>query len=388
MPHVKVFPNTTVGRDITLQQLQTAYTAVILAYGAGKEKRLRLPPTPRLRTAKELVDWYNGFPTHEATLPIAERLKTARTVAIIGQGNVAADCARLLLADPTTLAETDVPPAVFATLKESKVQKVLLIGRRGPCQLAMTTKELRELVNLPNVRIEGDVDYIKESLAAHAALLAKDRPRKRLTDLLLKAVTSPGEGKEKVLRFLFLASPKAVAEKKMVLQRTTLQGALGDAARAVATNDNFDVEADLFIESLGSSVEAIDGVPFGQNVLAREDGQVVDDMQAVVPGLFACGWCRSGSAGVLLSTMADAYRTASTVQAYLERLPEGEAKTEHVTKGLKALTLADWLAVEHAEADLGASEGRTTAKMASMETLQSLTSAKKTERVHNESPER
>ena len=62
-------------------------------------------------------------------------LRQVRRVAVLGLGNVAVDCARMLLQAPARLAATDVAGHALAQLARSAVRSVDLIGRRGPVQV-------------------------------------------------------------------------------------------------------------------------------------------------------------------------------------------------------------------------------------------------------------
>ena len=53
---------------------------------------------------------------------------------MLGLGNVAVDCARMLLQPPARLAGTDVAGHALEQLAASAVRSVDLIGRRGPVQ--------------------------------------------------------------------------------------------------------------------------------------------------------------------------------------------------------------------------------------------------------------
>ena len=83
-------------------------------------------------SAREFVWWYNGHPDY-AQLPID--LSTVSSVAICGLGNVAVDCARILLQSTDRLASTDIAEHALHQLRRSTVKEVHLIGRRGPVQV-------------------------------------------------------------------------------------------------------------------------------------------------------------------------------------------------------------------------------------------------------------
>eukprot|EP00042_Codosiga_hollandica_P039991 m.339239 g.339239 ORF g.339239 m.339239 type:complete len:93 (-) comp55744_c0_seq23:853-1131(-) len=58
----------------------------------------------------------------------------------------------MLLSDLESLRSTDITSNALATLASSSIRNVVIVGRRGPLEVAFTIKELRELVNLPNCR--------------------------------------------------------------------------------------------------------------------------------------------------------------------------------------------------------------------------------------------
>lgn len=87
---------------------------------------------PGVYSAREFVWWYNGHPS-QAGLPID--LRSVQSVAVVGLGNVALDCARVLLQPPERLASTDIAEHALRTLRRSAVTDVHVIGRRGPVQV-------------------------------------------------------------------------------------------------------------------------------------------------------------------------------------------------------------------------------------------------------------
>ena len=66
------------------------------------------------------------------------------------QGNVALDCARILLSRIKDLDKTDIAQHAVLALWKSQVKRVYCIGRRGPLQAAFTIKELRDMTRLEN----------------------------------------------------------------------------------------------------------------------------------------------------------------------------------------------------------------------------------------------
>lgn len=62
-------------------------------------------------------------------------LDQVQEVTIVGLGNVALDCARILLKPPESLASTDIAQHALDALRSSAVRRVHIVGRRGPVQV-------------------------------------------------------------------------------------------------------------------------------------------------------------------------------------------------------------------------------------------------------------
>ncbi|XP_067225333.1 NADPH:adrenodoxin oxidoreductase, mitochondrial isoform X2 [Chanodichthys erythropterus] len=302
--------NVNVGKDVTIEELRHAYHAVVLSYGAEGNRSMEIPGEDfsGVFSAKDFVGWYNGLPTNKELCPDL----SSETAVILGQGNVALDVARILLSPLDMLKETDITQNSLAALAGSNVKRVLIVGRRGPLQIACTIKELREMVNLPNTRADmltSDFEGIAEAL--------KDlpRPRKRLTELMMKAVKEGRDDKvEKCWGFRFFRSPVEIltgADGKRAtgirLALNKLEGS-GDGARAVPTGQIEDVECGLIISSIGYKSIPIDPtVPFDPRkaIVPNDMGRVLD-----TAGLYCSGWVKRGPTGVIATTMNDSFDTA------------------------------------------------------------------------------
>lgn len=127
---------------------------MIYAVGASTGRRLGIPgeDLPGSIPATSFVSWYNAHPEAE---PEAVSLSTERVV-VAGNGNVALDVARILVADPAALARTDIADHALAVLRDSKVREVVVLGRRGPEDVACTASELLALKHLPGVELVVD----------------------------------------------------------------------------------------------------------------------------------------------------------------------------------------------------------------------------------------
>lgn len=131
-------------------------------------------------------------------------------------GNVAVDCARMLLSPINELAKTDITDIALETLRQSRIKHVTLVGRRGPMQVSFTIKELRELTKLNHVDSmlnKEDFNQIDQNMIDRL-----ERPRKRLTELILK-IARVSLSKENIERYWYLKfwrRPKHINGKTIV----------------------------------------------------------------------------------------------------------------------------------------------------------------------------
>ena len=153
-PEFRFFGNVEVGRDVSMEELRQRYHAVVFAYGTATDRHLGIPgeDLPGSHPATEFVNWYNAHPD------FADRefdLSCERVV-VIGNGNVAADVARMLALTPDELGETDTADHAIETFAAGSVKEILVLGRRGPAQAAFTNPEVRELGEMANADIDID----------------------------------------------------------------------------------------------------------------------------------------------------------------------------------------------------------------------------------------
>ncbi|XP_016788379.3 NADPH:adrenodoxin oxidoreductase, mitochondrial isoform X6 [Pan troglodytes] len=324
--------NVEVGRDVTVPELREAYHAVVLSYGAEDHRALEIPgeELPGVCSARAFVGWYNGLPENQELEPDL----SCDTAVILGQGNVALDVARILLTPPEHLERTDITKAALGVLRQSRVKTVWLVGRRGPLQVAFTIKELREMIQLPGARpILDPVDF----LGLQDKIKEVPRPRKRLTELLLRTATEkpgPEEAARQAsasrawgLRFFrspqqVLPSPDGRRAAGVRLAVTRLEG-VDEATRAVPTGDMEDLPCGLVLSSIGYKSRPVDpSVPFDSKlgVIPNVEGRVMD-----VPGLYCSGWVKRGPTGVIATTMTDSFLTGQMLLQDLKAglLPSG-----------------------------------------------------------------
>src|SRR6478672_4347658 len=276
-PDVRFLGGVHLGEDVTRDDLVSAYDAVIYATGAMRDRRLGIPgeDLPGSYAATDFVNWYCGHPDIGAGAFTLD----AESVAVIGVGNVAVDVARILARDPHELHATDVPQPVLEALHASKVREVHMIGRRGPAHAKFTTKELRELGELPGVEVvvHGDeADLNAFDLAGEGVRLVESDRRVRGN---LVAITKWAQG---------TADPSA-------------EPATGSPS--------------------GHS-RPLPGVPFDTrgSVVPNAQGRVLGEDGTPLPGEYVAGWLKRGPTGVIGTNKSDA---AETVRCLLEDLAGG-----------------------------------------------------------------
>nr|XP_014345306.1 PREDICTED: NADPH:adrenodoxin oxidoreductase, mitochondrial isoform X1 [Latimeria chalumnae] len=368
------YGNVTIGKDVTVEDLKQAYHAVILSYGAEDNRTLGIPgeELPGVYSAKAFVGWYNGLPEYKDLNPDL----SSETAVILGQGNVALDIARILLSPVDYLKKTDITESSLAAIAASKVRKVFIVGRRGPLQVAFTIKELREMINLTDTKpvfnsadFEGFSDIIKDF----------PRPRKRLTELMLKVASAPPAGKARAVKeweLTFFRSPLEIlpsegqnqaAGIRFVINR--LEGS-GESAEAVPTNEFEDKECGLILSSIGYKSLAIDhSVPFDvkRGIIPNNLGRILN-----APGLYCSGWVKRGPTGVIISTMNDSFETAHCL---LEDIQSGELDTSAAKegsrivqnllqqRGVRPVSFSDWEKINAVEMARGNQAGKPREKL-------------------------
>jgi len=297
-PNFRMFLNVEVGVDITAEQLAERYHAVIYAVGARSDRRLGIPgeDLEGSHSATDFVSWYNGHPD------FADRsfdLSGERAV-VVGNGNVALDVARILAAEPDTLAKTDIADHALEALRSSNIREIVVIGRRGPAEAAFTTPELIDLAAHDDFDVVVDVD----SIAAFRALQAEDSLS--LSDYkvnVLDQIAAKAAGRDRRVVLKFLASPEEIVGAERVegvrLSRNELTGD-GHSIQPAASGDSEVLDARLVLRAVGYRSDAVEGVPFDaqRGVVPNEDGRVIDpDTGEVVTGAYVAGWIRRGPTG-------------------------------------------------------------------------------------------
>ena len=319
--------NVTLGQDVSVAELLDLYDAVVLATGAPNDRKLGIPgeDLPGVVGSAEFVGWYNGHPDFADLDP---PLDGANAV-VIGNGNVALDCARILSKTRGEFEGSDIVGHALQALDGSAIRTVIILGRRGPHQIAMTPKELGELGHLEQSSplVDG-ADF--PPLDADDAL--EPGHRKSITILREFAATPPDAAKPKRMVFDFFARPVAIEGdgrvERVIVERTRLD----EHGAAQGTGETYEVPASLVISSIGYSTPPIEGVAYDER-----GGKFLNQGGKIADGLYAVGWARRGPTGTIGTNRPDGYEVAESIAA---ALPAGEESGKAGAAGLKAL-LAD-----------------------------------------------
>jgi ferredoxin--NADP+ reductase len=345
-PPVRFVGNVTIGRDVSIEELRGLYDAVVIATGAPADKPLAIPGAelPGVIGSAAFVGWYNGHPDHADLAPALGY----DTVAVIGNGNVALDVARILAKTPGELAASDIVQHAYDALALSKVRHILICGRRGPHQIAMTPKELGELSHLARA-----VPHVAPAdLPAPENDAALDPGQRKSVTLLRSFAAHPAKADEPVtIDFRFFSAPIAILGDGKVeairLERTRLS----PDGQASGTGEMIDVPCAMVVSCIGYRSITIPGLVYDERLgrFVNEDGRI----DGAGSGLYCAGWARRGPTGTIGTNRPDGFRIAEEIAIDLPKAA-GKAGGDGlaallIDRGVEAVSFADWQRIEAAE---------------------------------------
>src|SRR5690606_387609 len=198
----------------------------------------------------------------------------------------------------------------------SRLERIVILGRRGPHQIMMTPKELGELGSLE--RAAPHVSAADLPPAEEDALLEPGL-RKSVAHLRTFAAAAETPPPKSVnVYFVFMSSPKSLIGQDKVeaieVERTRLVD-----GRAEGTGEIETLPADLVVSCIGYRTSPIPDVPFDERAgrFANEEGRIL-------PGLYCGGWARRGPAGTIGTNRPDGYGIIEKIGEDIENgaLPE------------------------------------------------------------------
>ena len=371
---IRVFGNVNFGTDITLDDLKRHYHAVIFSTGAIRDADLNIPGIDLEGSfgAADFVSWYDGHPDVSREWPL-----DAKEVAVIGNGNVALDVARMLAKHADDLLPTEIPDNVYRVLKASPVTDVHIFGRRGPMQVKFTPLELRELGELNDV----DIVVYDEDFAYDDASKAAIESNKQIF-VINKIFTPWREAKpgtaSRRLHMHFFANPVEVVGDGGKVSAFRYERTEPDGAGGVrGTGEMRELPIQALYRAVGYHGTQLDGIPFDDRhgVIPNHEGQVIDDSNNVLPGVYATGWIKRGPVGLIGHTKSDAMETvAHLVKDQASWWSPADPSEEAVTALLDSrrvvyTNLEGWRRLDNHEKELGAPQGRERIKVVDREEM-------------------
>jgi ferredoxin--NADP+ reductase len=359
---IRFFGNVRYGVDITLDDLKKHYNAVIFSTGAIRDASLEIPGIDLEGSygAADFVSWFDGHPDVPRTWPLE-----AASVAVIGNGNVALDISRILAKHADDLLPTEIPSNVYEGLKASPVTDVHVFGRRGPAQVKFTPLELRELGEMNDVdMIVHDEDFDLDE--ASKAAIASNKQVFVINKVLNQWRERPVGQASRRLHLHFWAKPlEVVGDEDGRVAAIRFERTEPDGAGSVrGTGEIREIPIQAIYRAVGYFGSPLDGIPFDEQhgVIPNHEGQVLDDHNDIIPGVYATGWIKRGPVGLIGHTKSDAMETVSHVindQAnwWAPAAPEESAVPELLeSRGVEYTDIEGWHKLDEHELALGAAD--------------------------------
>ncbi|WP_233517939.1 FAD-dependent oxidoreductase [Geodermatophilus marinus] len=361
-PCVRFVGNVSIGTDVSCAELLEAVDAVIYTYGAALDRRLGIEGEELLGSlaATELVAWYTGHPDADRA-KVEAALEGVRDVVVVGVGNVALDVARVLVRTPEELDPTDMPQHVLDVLAAAPVERVTVLGRRGPVQATFTTKELDELGDVAGATVLVD----PADLPGEDEPPPPDRLVARNIGVLREFAGNTPEPGRPTVTLRFFGRPVRLAGEDRVTGVEVERTVVDEDGRASGTGDVELVPADLVVRSVGYRGSGLPGLPVDESrgTVPHAAGRVLRE-GSPAPGEYVAGWIKRGPTGVVGTNKHDARETVAAlledVAAGVLRPTGGRGDLVELlrARGADPVLLEDWRAIDAAEVALGAERGR------------------------------
>jgi ferredoxin/flavodoxin---NADP+ reductase len=370
----RFFGNVEVGRDLAIELLMAEYHAVVFATGSATDKRLGVPgeDLPGSVPATAFVGWYNGHPDFQGE---HFDLTTERAV-VVGMGNVAMDVARILVRDPSELADSDITHGALEALRSSAVREVVLLGRRGVAQAAFEQSELSDIAELAGVAVSVDGAWPDLDLAGLSPAARKN------VEYLAQLAAAPPKHAARRVRLRFQASPAEILGSDRVtgvrIEHNTLSYAANGDVSARGSGSFDEISCGLVLRSIGYRGVAIAGVPFDEvrGVIPNEDGRVLGPGGHALPGVYVAGWIKRGPTGLVGTNKGDAKETVLSLlaDARLLHATHAPCHPERIVErlrelGVRALSFADWQRLDLLELEAGKAKGKVREKLVSVQAM-------------------
>ena len=368
----RFFGNVKLGEDISVEDLERHYHAIVYTFGAETDRHLGIPgeDLPGSHAATAFVGWYNAHPDYADE---SFDLSCERAI-VIGNGNVATDVARMLALTEDELRGTDTADHAIEALAGNAIEEIVVLGRRGPAQAAFTNPELRELGEMKDADIVVDPAELELDDHSRAYLESEeaDITTKKNVEILTEFSQKPQEGKSKRIVLRFLRSPIELQGngrvEKVIIGRNELVERDG-TLRASDTGGREELECGLLLRSVGYTGIGVDGVAFDERrgTILNSGGRVLEAEGAGHrAGHYTSGWIKRGPSGVIGTNKKCAQETVDAMLEDVESgivnepdAPEPDAVEELLReRGVDFVSFPGWQAIDAAEVARGEPQGR------------------------------
>ena len=382
----RFFGNVELGRDISVDDLRRHYDHIVYATGNESDRKMGIPgeDLPGVHSATEFVGWFNGHPDFQDR---SFDLASARRIAVVGNGNVAMDVTRVLVRNPDELAPTDITAESLAVLRESNVEEVVLLGRRGPAQAAFSPQEIKEIGSLEGVTLlvseqEMDLDEISSGWLENGAARSAQRNVAYLTEV---AGARAGAG-DRLVTCRFLVSPIELQAgddgrvARVVIEKNELYASDDGTPRPRGTGETETLDVDLVFKAVGYRGVPLPGVPFHERwgILPNDEGRLQTEQDGdVVPGQYVVGWAKRGPTGLIGTNSPD---STATVKKMLEDIDGATAAPDPAkapgkivelleNRGVDFVTFDDWTRLDEDEVALGEAQNKVREKYTNIQSM-------------------
>lgn len=378
-PTFRFLGNVCLGRDVTVEELRQHYHQIVYAVGNEADRRLGIPGEgiPRCTPASVFIGWYNGHPDYRN----AKIDLSVSRVAVVGNGNVAIDAARILLRTPAELEKTDIAEHALETLRNSRVREVFVLGRRGPEQAAFSPVELGELGEMEDAEPVVDLCQLEGCMVPEPADHA---PHGKNWEILRSFAARQPDAKKKKLHLRFLVSPTEILAGAdgnvagLVLEKNRLEIKPDGTVAAHGTGETEVLEVGMVLPAIGFVAGHVDGVPYDEKMytIANEDGRVVDaTSRSVIANEYVVGWACTGPHGLIgshkpASAHVVGHMIADGAGLEARALPDRDAIVSLLHgRGVQTVSFDDWKRLDEVEVAHGMRHGAPRDKVVDVEAM-------------------
>ncbi|MEN9516878.1 MAG: hypothetical protein RLZZ159_744 [Actinomycetota bacterium] len=351
----RLFGNVELGKDISLEELEEIYDAVVIATGSSRGRKLGIPGEDLIGSfsAADFVPWYNAHPDFagvEISLDCDEAV-------VIGAGNVAMDVARMLALEPSELDPTDTAEHALTKLHTSSIRKVHICGRRGPEHAAFTSPELRELPKLEHTDVHIDQHQI--AAAINRAQAAGELPKDLKSNLEAMQAIAEAEkkGHQRSMYFHFLATPLEIKGNGKVEELVFGTNKV-ENGQVQSTGETFSIKCGLVVSAIGYQSDEISGLPYENGKVKNQDGRISGRNSYVV------GWAKRGPSGVIGTNKSD---STDVMKLLVEDLKQPKSSSDLASKlqerGAIIVSQSDWEKINAHEVSKGEPLGKPRVKL-------------------------